>query len=71
MNWKPESKRKLWAMKRNWLIKRLRGAHSIFSGEGMEFIRTLIPKEEWVLLNTLNSGIGRLVNKVSESKWKE
>jgi hypothetical protein len=72
-NTKPPSKRKLWAMQRNWLIKRLLGAISIFSDSTNLFIHTLLPDEaeEHFLIAKIRYDLRRLVNKIQESKYKE
>lgn len=72
-NTKPPSKRKLWTMKRNWLIRRLLGAISIFSPETNLFIHSLIPDEaeEHVLISKIVRDLRKLTNKILESKYEE
>ncbi len=65
------SKRKLWAMKRNWLIRRFKGAHTLFSDYEQEHMRTLLNEEDWPLINKLNTALGFMINKLSQSKYKE
>ena len=65
------TKRQKWATNRNWLIRRLRGTQSIFSGINCKFMSELIPRESWMLINTISIGIGQLIDEVSKSKYKE
>lgn len=65
------SVRQKWAINRNWLIMRLRGAHSIFTHSTQELLHELIPQEDWQVINNVNIGIGKLIDKVSESKYME
>ena len=65
------SKRKLWALKRNWLILRVRGAMSVFSIKNREFMRDLMNEEDYGLINRVATGIAIIDEKISKSKWKE
>lgn len=65
------SKRKLWALKRNWLILRVRGAMSVFSIKNREFMRELMNEEDYGLINRVATGIAIIDEKISKSKWKE
>ena len=65
------SKRKIWASKRNWLIKRVRGALSVFSIENRKFMRELMNEEDYGLINRVATGIAIIDEKISKSKWKE
>ncbi len=65
------TQRKIWAMKRNWLIRRLRGAKSIFSGDNIETLYNSLEREDWKGVSRVMSDLNFLVRKLSESKWKE
>ena len=65
------TKRKLWAIRRNWLIKRVRGALSVFSTKDREFMRELMNEEDYGLINRVATGIAIIDEKISQSKWKE
>jgi len=65
------SKRKAWAIRRNWLIKRVRGALSVFSTKDREFMRELMNEEDYGLINRVATGIAIIDEKISQSKWKE
>ena len=65
------TKRQIWAMKRNWLLLRLRGARSVFSYSSRELIHSLIPSEDWRNIGNVDNGLRELIDKISESKYKE
>jgi hypothetical protein len=70
-NTKPHSKRKTWAIKRNWMIKRVRGASSVFSLANRDFMKDLLDGEDDGLITRIATGLLMLDEKISKSKWKE
>lgn len=65
------SERSHWAKRRNWLLRRLKGAQSIFSQADTEFLYVNIEKENCkVIVDTINN-LNKLVVLLSQSKWKE
>ena len=66
-----KSKRQKWAIKRNWLILRLKGASSIFSLDSCKFMESLLPKSERHLVNEVDLFLDDLIKLVSKSKYKE
>jgi len=65
------TKRQLWAQKRNWLLMRLRGSLSVFSGYNQEFISKLIDIDKSQRLYMVESDIKYLIKEISKSKYKE
>jgi hypothetical protein len=67
------TKRKLWAMKRNWLIRRLKGASSIFSVDTNKLIHSLAPDENetHLLICGIVIALKKLTYRISDSKYKE
>jgi len=62
------TKRKIWAIKRNWLIKRLLGALSVFSDENIKLMSEYLPQ------NTIYETTGNLkyiIEVMRSSKYKE
>lgn len=65
------TKRQLWALRRNWMIRRVRGALSVFSGSNIESIKELMDEQDYSLINRVATGIAIIDEKISQSKWKE
>ena len=61
--------RQKWAMQRNWLIMRLRGALSIFSISNKDLIESLIGIEKSQRLYMIESDIKYLIKELSKSKY--
>ena len=66
-----KSKRQKWAIKRNWLIMRLRGARSIYNYENQKFIERLIPKDNHRIFDNAEVSLHYLIEELSKSKYKE
>lgn len=64
-----KTKRQIWAMKRNWLIRRLKGALSIFSYDNKELINNLIGIEKGERLYMIESDIKYLIKEIGKSKY--
>ena len=65
------TKRQKWAMKRNWLIKRLKGAQSIFSYDNQKFMKELSPVINHRFIDNTESYLHFLIKEISKSKYKE
>ena len=63
--------RQQWAMRRNWLLKRLKGAKSIFSIDNCLFMNKLLPLDKQPLIDSAEIVIDALIRRISESKYKE
>uniref|UniRef100_A0A6M3IJE6 Uncharacterized protein n=1 Tax=viral metagenome TaxID=1070528 RepID=A0A6M3IJE6_9ZZZZ len=63
--------RQQWAMERNWLIRRLKGALSIFSASNKELIESLVSLKDAQRLYMIESDIKYLIKEISKSKYKE
>ena len=70
MSTKIPTKRQRWAMKRNFLLLRLRGAKSIFSYDNFSFMNSLLSEESFIVSTTLTS-LDKLIEGVSKSTYKE
>ena len=66
-----KSKRQKWAIKRNWLILRLKGAHSIFSHSLCQFMYKLIPMDKYYIVDSIDMKLEELIEAESKSKYKE
>lgn len=62
--------RQLWALKRNFMIFRLRGALSLFSDEDIEILREYLPKDEAPTLYGARDSVEHILNRLIESKWQ-
>jgi len=65
------TERQLWAKKRNWIIFRLRGVLALFSWDTVEFMRDLVSAEDWYRISQAQNDIKFILNKVTDSKYKE
>ena len=64
------TKRQRWATKRNWLIRRLKGAQSMFSYDSCQFMYSLLPKDQHRLVTSSDIFITLLIKEISKSKYK-
>lgn len=64
--------RQAWARKRNWLIRRLMGAKSIFSWDNIIFMDNTIQKEDdEYIYYECEDAIDKLLTVMRESTYKE
>ena len=63
--------RQLWAMKRNWLIRRLMGAESIFSDENVAMLSNCLSSEDRKRISNVRNDLSFLQRTLSKSKYKE
>lgn len=63
------TKRQLWAKKRNWMLFRLRGMGTVFTGYNREFVSSLVPEKDLYLIDQLNNNIIKLIKIISDSKY--
>ena len=71
MKWKRRSKRQEWAIRRNWLIRRLRGAYSIFGIDNCDFMYEILSEDEHYLVHSINDYLRSLITSISKTKYKE
>ena len=64
------TEKQIWARKRNWLIRRLEGARSIFSYDNVEFIEDTI-KENASCIQECEEAIDELLHFMRKSIYKE
>ncbi|MDD3022154.1 MAG: hypothetical protein PHX61_14420 [Alphaproteobacteria bacterium] len=62
--------RQLWALKRNWVIFRLRGILTLFASQSMEFLCDLLPDEDKPVAIDVRNSLKHILFKVQESKWQ-
>ena len=65
------SERQLWAMKRNWLLFRLKGVLSTFSYDNKELISQLVKPEDADRIYMIESDLRYLTKEIGKSKYKE
>ena len=65
------SERQFWAMKRNWLLFRLRGMLSVFSYANKELISQLVKPKDADRLYMIESNLKYLIKEIGKSKYKE
>lgn len=63
------TERQVWARKRNWLIRRLMGAKSIFTFENTTFMDNAIRKKDAEYVHLCECAIGDLIEVMKESTY--
>jgi hypothetical protein len=58
-------------MKRNWLIRRLMGAESIFSDENVAMLSNCLSSEDRKRISNVRNDLSFLQRTLSKSKYKE